>query len=455
MSRARMAKGDSRFPTMSMRLGLLAYTATMTVGLPFILSYLYWRGTRDRLYSRHMSERFGLHESVFEGSVWVHAVSLGEVRSAVPLITRLLEDAEKVVVTVHTPAGRREVARVFAKAIDERVLRVTYAPLEYRGAWKRFMAAFKPRYGLVMEIEMWPGMITSARALGVPLFMCNAQYPTRSYDRDKKRYPLRLQLVRGFAGVMAKSHHQAERFKALGARQVAVTGEMRFDQEVPGSLIKAGEAARRWLGADRKMVVAFSSVVAGEEGAYIEVMEAVTKGLSATGADKPLFVFVPRAPERFDEIARILSARGLTVAKRSELFGTGLEFKGDAPAFDVLLGNSLGEMHFYMAMSDAVVIGGGFSPKGAHNIIEALSQGKQVFVGPHTWTIEYPMVEALEAKVVKQSETPAEMAKALLSEGEGVDVRRIEEFCRDCGKSVERTLEALPRLLEGARSGKD
>lgn len=448
-----MAKAKPEFPGRAMRLFLLGYAMLMTVGLPFILAYFFWRGRHDRLYARHIDERLGRNKKDLQGCVWVHATSLGEVRSAVPLIDRMLGEKEKVVVTVHTPAGRREVLRVYGKKIEEGDLCVTYTPLEMASAWKGFFAAFRPKYGLVMEIEMWPRMIASAKRHGVPLFMCNAQYPARSFERDKKRYPLRLGLVQGYAGVLAKSKSQAARFGALGARQVEVTGELRFDQKIPKAQVEAGKKARSWLGAEEKMVVVFSSVVQGEEDAYIEVMAKLAKGLKAQGKPKPLFVFVPRAPERFVAVAGILSDAGHVVKKRLRLFDAKFDPQGGQEDLDVLLGDSFGEMNFYIAMADAVVVGGGFVAKGAHNIIEALSQGKPVFVGPETWTIEHPMEEALEAKVAVRVDTPSAMADALLGQAEEkADSAKIGDFCAEHGNAAQRTMDALHKMLAKAEA---
>ena len=435
-------------PEPMLRVALMAYALIMRIGLPFMIAYFRWRGRHDKLYAKHIGERFGKNVAGFEKSVWVHATSLGEVRSAVPLIERFLAASSNVVVTVHTPVGRREVMRIFADEIKDARLCVTYTPLEIKSSWKNFFDAFNPKFGLVMEIEMWPCMIYSARSLGVPLFMCNAQYPTQSYVRDKRYFPIRLRLVKGFAGIMAKSDRHAERFRSLGAKKVEVTGELRFDQEVPATQLEAGAKAREWLGATKRVVVVFSSVVKGEEAYYVEVMKSVAKGLEKRKGKKPLFVFVPRAPEEFDGMEKYLSSSGLFVQKKSTLFDEGLKPMGKAPKIDVLLGDSFGEMHFYMAIGDAVVVGGGFVPKGAHNIIEALSQTKPVFVGPETRTIEYPMIEAMEDRVANKSKTSQEMSEALLAEmGKKIKRERIEAFCAKHGDSATKTLDALEKLL--------
>ena len=231
------------------------------IGLPVVLAYLWKRGRKDPLYARHIGERFGRYPAGLPGSVWIHAVSLGELRSAVPLIRGLLDRGETVVTTHFTPAGRREAERVFAEEIAAGRLMPVWVPVETSWAYKRFFKTFRPRLGLVMEIEIWPRMIFAARAAGVPLYMCNAQYPTDSMVRDA-RFGIRPALMRGFSGAFVKSELQAQRFASVGVRNIAVTGELRFDQPIPAAQLAAAAAVRPTLGPRR--VIAFASVTEPE-----------------------------------------------------------------------------------------------------------------------------------------------------------------------------------------------
>ena len=206
------------------------------LGLPLVLIYLWRRAKADPLYGQHLAERFGRYPQRLSGAVWVHAVSLGEVRSAVPLIRALLDRGETVVTTHFTPAGRREALRVFAADITAGNLVPVWVPFETRWAYAGFFRAFRPRFGLVMEIEIWPRMIFAAKWARVPLFMCNAQYPTKSMSRDAK-FTLRHSLMRGYAGALVKSDLQAQRFASVGVTNIVVTGELRFDQPIPPALV--------------------------------------------------------------------------------------------------------------------------------------------------------------------------------------------------------------------------
>jgi 3-deoxy-D-manno-octulosonic-acid transferase len=441
----------SRFPSGRLRLALLAYGLLWTLGFPFALLYLRRRARRDPLYGKHLVERFGTYPAPLPGSVWIHAVSLGEMRSAVPLIHALLERGETVVTTHFTPAGRREAERALGPEIAAGRVRSVWVPFEYGWTFRRFFRAFQPKFGLVMEIEVWPRMIMAARAAGVPLFMCNAQYPSKSFARDTTRTPVRAELMQGFAGALVKSDLQRDRFAAVGVTNIAVTGELRFAQAIPPAQVAAAAAARARLAPDRR-VIAFASVIAGEDDLFLDAVTRTRAAHAAAGLPPPFIVYVPRAPERFDETAARLAATGLRVLRRSTAFDGDLALIMDAGEPDFLLGDSLGEMYFYLAMSDLVVVGGGFMPNGSHNIIEPLALGKPVIVGPETWTIEYPAEEAIAAGVCRRV-APEALAAALAPGAPEPKPEAIRAFLDDHAGAVDKTLAAIPRLLAAGRRG--
>lgn len=407
------------------------------LGLPIVLIYLWKRGRKDPLYAGHLAERFGRHRRGLPGAVWVHAVSLGELRSAVPLIRALLDRGERIVTTHFTPAGRREAERVFAAEIAAGRLVVVWVPFETGWAYRGFFRAFRPQLGLVMEIEIWPRMIFASRKAGVPLFMCNAQYPADSLARDA-RLRVRSDLMRGYAGAFVKSDLQAERFASVGVSNIAVTGELRFDQLIPAEHLAAAVRLRPQLAGTRR-VIAFASVTEPEEALFLAATGAILRA-----ADPPLIVFIPRAPERFDAVAGALAGLGVAVARRSLALAPGFA-RRDAAQADVLLGDSLGEMYFYLALADRVVVGGGFQPKGSHNIIEPLALQRPVIVGPQIQTIEYPAVEALAAGVCLQ--TSADQLVADVLGWPDPAPAAITRFVAAHSGATKRTLQAIAPLL--------
>lgn len=439
------------FPSRRMRAFLIAYDIAWWLLLPGVLLYLWRRGRRDPDYSRHLRERFGRIEDPIRGATWVHAVSIGEFRSAVPLIRALIVQGEAIHVTCTTPAGRREAEAVLADDIAAGRARVSWAPADVSLFVHRFLRRLQPAYGLVMEIEVWPRLIAASRRRGVPLLMCNAQYPARSFERDRTRLKLRAELMTGFAGALVKSKLQRDRFASVGVNNIAVTGELRFDQPVPARLRAAGRRARDRLVGDRP-AYAFVSVVEGEDALVIETIHRL-QAAHATGP-RPIFIYVPRAPERFDSVAGLLAAAELDYGRRSVLLDADFKPPDTVQEIDVFLGDSLGEMYAYLEMADRVVVGGGFNPKGAHNISEALSVGKPVWTGPHVWTIEYPATEAAQAGVLRQTAAdPAALAAAIGPDGpDPASPGEIAAFFAAHSGATMRTIKALPGLLAAART---
>ena len=409
------------------------------IGLPIVLIYLWKRGRKDPLYGQHLGERFGRYSRAIPGAVWVHAVSLGELRSAVPLIRALLDRGESVVTSHFTPAGRREAERVFAAEISDGRLRAVWVPFETSWAYAGFFRAFQPRFGLVMEIEIWPRMIFAARRAGVPLFMCNAQYPTKSMARDAK-LKLRHKMMQAYAGAFVKSDLQRDRFASVGVQNIHVTGELRFDQPIPEVQLQAARVLRPMLPA--RNVIAFASMTEPEEGLFLDVIQTLT-----SAPEPPFVILVPRAPERFDPVADALAARGLPSVRRSMLLTETLGLRDPSVPLasgGVLLGDSLGEMYFYLALADRVVVGGGFQPKGSHTIIEPLALGKPVIVGPEIHTIEYPAVEAITAGVCLQT-SEAHLARDLSTWPDPAPSAISAFFAVHAG-ATEKTLAALAGL---------
>ncbi|WP_439154697.1 3-deoxy-D-manno-octulosonic acid transferase [Yoonia sp.] len=423
---------QARFPSLKLRLGLIAYSLLWWVSLPAILIYLWRRGRRDPDYRAHLAERFGIYGAATKGAVWVHAVSLGEMRSATPLIRALLDRGETVITTHFTPAGRREAIREFAPEIAAGRVRALWVPFEYGFAYRRFLRAFAPKYGLVMEIEIWPRMIISCRANGTPLFMCNAQYPQKSYEKDAGG--LRAELLRGFAGGFVKSEDQRARFAATGMPNLHVTGELRFDQPIPQAHLSAAATLRDVLRRGRPAIT-LTSVVAGEDALYIDMIRA---------CPGVFFIYVPRAPERFDAVATMLADAGIKFARRSDMLDADLRLTGPAPDIDVLLGDSMGEMYFYLGLCDRAIVGGGFVTKGAHNIIEPLALKKPVIVGPHIWTIAYPAVEAIAAGVCTHVQT-ADALQQVVQRPPAITDAQISRFYTDHAGGVARTLAAIEK----------
>ncbi len=422
---------------------LFVYRVLWLLLTPLVLIYLWHRARRDADYSKHLGERFGRYPALPQNPIWFHAVSLGEVRSAVPLARDLLAAGETVVFTHFTPAGRREAHKVFADEIAAGRVASVWVPLDMAWVFKRFFRACQPKLGLTMEIEIWPAMVMAARSQAVPLFMCNAQYPTKSIARDSTKLRIRQRIMGQVAGAFVKSQLQADRFAAVGVPNIHITGELRFDQPIPPALLSAAQAFSHTIAS--RPVVTIASAVEGEDQTYFAAMKAIL-----AQAPDTLFIYVPRAPERFDTVAEMLREARFTVKQRSAVFDETLtataETMADFDGVQVLLGDSMGEMYFYLALADKVVAGGGFLTSGAHNIIEPLALEKPVVTGPYTHTIENPFVEA-EAAGVAVSVADSTALAQVLSGPDWTTSEDITAFMEANAGASARTVEAIKAAL--------
>jgi 3-deoxy-D-manno-octulosonic-acid transferase len=354
------------------------YSLLLYLLLPFVLLRLLWRARRQRGYLDHLAERFGYYAPAASGPfIWVHAVSVGETRAVEPLIRALREKYPqyRVLLTHMTPTGRETGEALFGDDVVR-----AYLPYDHPGAVARFLDHFRPKTGIVMETEIWPNLIQACRGNSVPLYLVNARLSQKSFARYRRLPRLARESLAGFTTVAAQSEEDARRLTTLGAVGARVTGSIKFDVAPPPAQIDLGRTWRREFGASRPVLLA-ASTREGEEALLLDV-------LAAIDAPGLLVVVVPRHPQRFEEVARLLDARGVRFQRRSA--GTAV-----AAETRVLLGDSMGEMFAYYAACDAVFVGGSLLPFGSHSLIEPCAAGKPVLVGPST----YNFAEAAELAV--------------------------------------------------------
>ena len=385
----------------------LLYTALWWFGMPLVLARLWWRGFKEPGYRRHWAERLGFYGKAIEArhSIWVHAVSVGETRAAEPLIDALMQawPASRIVLTHMTPTGRATGHALFGKHGDRLVQ--AYLPYDTRIMVRRFLRHFDPRICILMETEVWPNLIAACQGR-VPVALVNARLSERSLRRGRRFGRLMVDAARAIALVAAQTEADAQRIRSLGAPRVAVTGSIKFDVVVPPAALQTGAWLRERIGA--RPVLLCASTREGEESLILDALQGA-RGLPPD----LLLLIVPRHPQRFDEVAQLAGARGLTVQRRSQLDG--------AVASQVLLGDSMGEMFAYYAASDLAFIGGSLLPLGGQNLIEACALGKPVLIGPHTFNFSQVTEEATAAgaalRIADGAALFAEAARLLADDG--------------------------------------
>jgi 3-deoxy-D-manno-octulosonic-acid transferase len=372
----------------------LLYTLLLYFLLPYILLRLAWRSLRQRAYLTGIGERFGYYdEAPREPLIWVHAVSVGETRAAEPLVHALVEryPGHRVLLTHMTPTGREAGVALFGESAAR-----CYLPYDYPGAVARFLRHFRPRAGLLMETEIWPNLIHACRDRGVPLHLVNARLSEKSYSGYRRFPGLARESLAGLAAVAAQSTDDAGRFSALGATAPRVTGSVKFDIDPPPEQLERGRAWRRGYD-ERRPVLLAASTREGEEALLLDALA----GLDVPGL---LAVIAPRHPQRFDEVARLLAARGVRFQRRSESTVIAQDTR-------VVLGDSMGEMFAYYAACDVAFIGGSLVPVGGQNLIEACATGKPVLLGPSTYNFAEAAELALQAGAAVQVRDAAALAR--------------------------------------------
>ncbi|MEX0709485.1 MAG: lipid IV(A) 3-deoxy-D-manno-octulosonic acid transferase [Woeseia sp.] len=338
---------------------------------------LYWllRGLGNRAYLDRVGQRFGFgYPSLNPGSVWLHAVSVGEVQAAVPLIRTLLKrfPDRQVLVTTVTPTGAERVRALFGDDVVH-----CYIPFETPNAVARFFNSAKPAFALIMETEIWPNLYHACGKRRIPLILVSARISPRSVGKYRRLLPLFRETLSHGILIAAQSQADADRFMSLGAapERTWVTGNIKFDIALPDNLAEHGRELRNTLWPGRPVWIAAST----HEGEESRVLDAHSRILEAR--PDALLVLVPRHPERFSAVASLLSRRDIHFVTRTSK-------KSCAASDSVFLADTMGELPLFYAASDVAFVGGTLVPVGGHNLLEPAALGLPVITGTHLFNTE-------------------------------------------------------------------
>jgi len=375
----------------------LAYALAWWLAAPAAILRLWWRGRRLPGYRERIGERFGRYEPVEAAPrIWVHAVSVGETRAAVPIIEvlRARYPGHRILITHMTPTGRATGEELFGDGVER-----AWLPYDMGFAVRAFVRHFRPVLGVVLETEIWPRLLQECADAGIPVVLANARLSERSARRYARVPALARWALANLAGIAAQGEDDARRFRELGAREVAVTGNVKFDLEVPADIAERASRLRALFGESRAVWVA-GSTREGEEALLLDALAAMPPEV--------LLVLVPRHPQRFVEVAALARARGFEPALRSAAAAI-------APATRVVVGDTMGEMLAYYGAADVVLVGGSLLEYGSQNLIEACALGKPVIFGRHTYNFEQAAEGALAAGAAIRVEDAAGAMGAALA----------------------------------------
>jgi 3-deoxy-D-manno-octulosonic-acid transferase len=416
------------------------YRLLLWLAFPYLLARLWWRGRKEPRYRENPGERFGFYRTEPRKPViWLHAVSLGETRAAEPLLRALQRGHPEcdLLITQMTATGREAAQQLFGDSAQ-----VAWLAYDYPSAVRRFLHHFRPRLGILMETEIWFHLVAECERFQVPLVLANARMSARSARGYAMVGPLVRGALESLSAVAAQTAADADRLRSLGARQVEVTGNLKFDVEpAAGSESLAAQFRQRF--GDRTVFLA-ASTREGEEELLLDALERDPLG-------DVLVLIVPRHPQRFDSVAQLLAVRGLKYARRSASGPV-------APDCRVVLGDSMGEMAAYYRVCDVAFVGGSLLAFGGQNLIEACAAGVPVLVGPYTYNFAQAVESAVAAGAalrVGSAEEAVRQARALLGD------RNLRErmgkagigFCATHRGATQRTLAICERLLSSGRAG--
>ncbi|KPC49370.1 lipid IV(A) 3-deoxy-D-manno-octulosonic acid transferase [Amantichitinum ursilacus] len=373
------------------------YNLLLWAMTPGVALYLLRRARKQPAYKLNWDERWARYQQPtrVSGVIWLHAVSVGEVRAAVPLINALERawPGRPLLLTCMTPTGRETAQSLLGDRVE-----IAYLPYDYPGATQRFLKRYQPLFGLLMETELWPNLVHACQRRKVPLFLVNARLSAKSAEGYRRVRWLLSPAITGLTGTFAQSKADAERLIALGAQNVSVVGNVKFDFEPATELVARGAHWRTLVG-DRPVLLIASSRE-GEEPLLLDALEAVTL------PPHTLLVLVPRHPQRFNEVAELLSQRGVRSLRRSAWDETPIPLETT-----VLLGDSMGELNAWYALADLAIIGGSILPFGSQNLIESCAAGTPVVLGPSTFNFAQAAQLALEVGAARQGQDATEVAR--------------------------------------------
>ena len=371
------------------------YSLLFYLILPFVPLKLLWRGIKQPEYRQHWGERFGFYDAkITKPVIWLHCVSVGETRAAEPLIRALQTQypSYQILLTHGTPTGRDTSTTVFGDLVNS-----VYLPYDLPFTVNGFLKHFKPSIGLLMETELWFNLIAACKQNNIPMLLLNARLSEKSAKGYAKLGKLAYEGLQNLSAIAAQTAEDAGRLQALGAQNISVAGNLKFDVKPPADSLEKGLQLRQLLSTNRTIFLA-ASTREGEEGLVLEAVKNVDV----------LTIIVPRHPQRFNEVEALIKNAGLPYARRSQLH---------APLnknIKIVLGDSMGELFTYYAACDFTFIGGSLLSFGGQNLIEAASMAKPILIGEHTFNFAEASKDALDRGAALQVDDVASLKEKII-----------------------------------------
>ena len=426
----------------------------MRLAQPLLRRKLHKRAHAEPLYGQFIEERLGHYtQSARQDWIWIHAVSLGEARTAAILLAGLRQamPGMKLLLTNGTATGREE----GRKLLQDGDLQV-WQPWDSPEVMDRFFLAFKPKMGLLLETEVWPVLVQRAQVHGVPIMLVNARMSEKSMLQAQRWPALMRPAYAALSAVCAQAQDDAIRLKTLGAKVQGIFGNLKFDAKPDAVQLALGQSWRHQL---TSPLVMLASSREGEERSWLEAWQAFIKQQPDVQVH---WLIVPRHPQRVTEVESLLQSSGLRVSRRSTwgLKGPTLDSDLNAETTNltpvVLLGDSLGEMALYYSLSDVALLGGSFEKLGGQNLIEAAACACPIVMGPHTFNFSEASEAAQTSGAAQRAANMAEAVRLALETVQNKQVQQMRahhaaQFAQQHGGATARTVLAVQDLLNSIR----
>ena len=384
---------------------LLIYALYQTI-FPFFIIYglliALKRSLKEPSHLKRLSDRFGLGPIGEKGAIWIYAASLGEMNAARPLVQVFLDNGHYILLTHLSPAGLEAGQKFFG---DNPKVTHRYMPLDFFLLVRLFLLRARPSCGIVLEIETWPAMLVEADKLKLPMYLANGNLVALALKRLESWKRHSLYMYRLFNHIFTRSEEYVDRYRGTGVQlqDLTVIGDLKLENPRNPELIAKGQAWRKaWVDESFTLLIA-SSVQAEEEILIQSCIELFKK------VPNMRVIWVPRSPQRFEALSKKIKNAGIVSTNRSKVFND------ISPVNRLLVGDSIGEMDLYLGMADIVFVGASFNNGGGHNIVEALSAGCPVVMGPSTHGIDEVAKDAASAGVFYSFAKPEEMTSFIIS----------------------------------------
>lgn len=418
----------------------LFYTVFWYVALPFVMLRLLWRSRRQPAYRERWWERFGFFKGApFSKSLWIHAVSLGETRAALPLIERLkiLYPEQTIVVSTTTPTGAAQV-----KAAGLGVQHIFF-PYDFPGALKRCLKHLNPCCLIIMETELWPGLFEACRQRAVPIVVANARLSARSAEKYRRFLSAVTPMMQCVTQVAAQTEADKAELESLGlpGSRLTVTGSLKFDLRLPEDLGDKASALKAILG--QRPIILAASTHPGEESALLSTLQQVKAKIPTV-----LLVIAPRHVERAADIVKLCQQHSCTVAVRSQSQAC------DADT-SVYLANTVGELLYFYEACDVAYVGGSLIPHGGQNPLEPAACGKPIVMGPHVFNFTRIVALLKTAGALTVVDDTPTLAKALIELLESPEKRadkgqRARHVMNANRGALDRQLEVIQAVIDAS-----